>query len=92
MKVIQLMKNDFFFVILFALLSLFSISFVYFSVLTLQDLFFDTQNYLKLLSAPNFLIIISGLSINFILFYWLIGEIEKENIRYTNSISNADIY
>ena len=86
------MKNDFFFVILFALLSLFSISFVYFSVLTLQDLFFDTQNYLKLLSAPNFLIIISGLSINFILFYWLIGEIEKENIRYTNSISNADIY
>ena len=92
MKVIQLMKNDFFFVILFALLSLFSISFVYFSVLTLQDLFFNTQNYLKLLSAPKFLVIISGLSLNFILFHWLIGEIEKENIRYTNSISNVDIY
>ena len=92
MKVIQLMKNDFFFAILFALLSILSISFVYFSVLTLQDVFFDTQNYLKLLLTPNLLVIISGLSLNFILFHWLAIQIEKEEKNVINDLSNSNIY
>lgn len=92
MKAIELMKSDFFFFIFFALLSLFSISFVHFSVLILQDVFFDTQNYLKLLPYPNFLVITSGLSLNFILFNWLAIQIEKEEKNVINDLSNSNIY
>ena len=82
MKVIQLMKNDFFFARLVVLVSFFSISLVSFFVLTLQDVFFDTQNYLNLFTAPNFFVVISGLSFNFVLFHWLALQIEKEEKKY----------
>lgn len=92
MKAIELMKSDSFFVILFALLSLFSISLIHFFVLTVLFFFFDTQYHLKLVSLPNFCFIISGLSFNFILFNWIAGQIEKVETEIIDSLSNSNIY
>ena len=92
MNTLQLMKKEKIYIVFFFLLSLFSIALVHYGVLIIQDILFDTKNYLQLIPFPNIFIFSSGLALNFVVFEWLAKSIEENSKQHFDNLANMTIY